>query len=246
MTTHLRRVAAAALCAGAALALTACSFPGGSSATAGSSAGAGSSASSSPDPTAGLPTGTQLAAYLLPNKVVPSLKADSQAGVNSGDMFLEPSDKAIGKAQACQLLGNTNWMTASGVGPASSAGDDFMNSYGVEYYQQLDVFEGTRATQDFTALKKVLTECTTYPDSSNGSHYTMHVKVKTLSGLGDEAVEAVMTSPDIQGGETVVAIRTGKVVVTTMYNDQASSGAKAVTLARELFKKVPQLPATAS
>ncbi|MEY9871051.1 hypothetical protein ABH931_000505 [Streptacidiphilus sp. MAP12-33] len=239
MTTHLRRVAAAALCAGAALALTACSSSAGSPATAGAPVGAGSSTSSAPDPTAGLPTGTKLAAYLLPGKAVPSLKADNQAGVNSGDAYLEPSTKAVAKAEACQLLGGTGWMTASGIGPASSAGNDFMNSYGVEYYQQLDVFEGARATQDFAALKKVLTECKAYPASSNGSKYTMHVKLKTLTGLGDEAVEAVMTSPDLQGGETLVAIREGRLVVTTSYNDQSGTGAKAVTLARELLKKVP-------
>jgi hypothetical protein len=248
MTTHFRRALAAALCAGAALALTACSSSGGSTVTAGStsSAVATSSASAPADPNAGLPNGTKLSGWLLPASVVPKLQADSKAGVNSGDMYVEPSDKTVAKAQACDQLGRTDWMEAGGVGPASAAGNDFVDSYGNEYYQQLNAYQGARAAQEFAALKKVFTECKSFPTKVNGSTFTMHVKAKALPGLGDEAVEAVLASPDIQGGETLVLIRSGKLLVTTMYNDQSASGAQALTLARHLLKNVPSTPAAAS
>jgi hypothetical protein len=74
----------------------------------------------------------------------------------------------------------------------------------------------------------------------------MHVKTKAVSGLGDEAVEAVISSPDVQGGETLVVIRSGKLLVTTMYNDQSATGAQALSLARRLLKNVPAAPAAAS
>ncbi|SEK77506.1 hypothetical protein [Streptacidiphilus jiangxiensis] len=241
MTTHLRRVAAAALCAGAALALTACSSGGGSTATAGSaaSAGSGTSASAAADPTAGLPNGTKLAGWLLPGSVVPKLKANPKVVNNSGDTFVEPSDTPLTKSKACDLLNGTTWMNAGGLGPAAFAGTDFDDSYGNEYYQELDAFEGTRATQEFAGLSKVFTECRTFPMTTGGATYTMHLKVKELPGLGDEAIEAVVTSPSLTGGQTMVAIRSGKVLVTTSYNDQSGTGAQALTLARRLLKKLP-------
>ena len=249
MTTHHRRALAAALCAGAVLALTACSSFGGSTVSAGStsSAVASPSASSAPaDPNAGLPNGTQLSGWLLPASVVPKLKSDTKAGVNSGEAYTQPSDKAVAKKQACDQLGRTDWMEAGGVGPSAAAGNDFADSSGNEFYQQVNAYQGTRAAQEFAALKNVFTECRAFPTKVSGSTYTMHVKLSAVSGLGDEAVKAVLTSPDIQGGETLVAIRTGRLLVTTMYNDQNATGAQALTLAHRLFKNVPAAPATAS
>lgn len=242
MTTHLRRVATAALCAGAALALTACSPFGGSTATAGSSpaASSGSAASSAPaDPTAGLPDGTKLAAYLLPTSAVPKLKANPKFVNNSGDTFVQPSDEAFSKAKACDQLGQTNWMIAGGVGPAAFAGNDFSDSYGNEFYQELDAYEGARANQELAALQKVFAECKTFQAHDNGATYAMRLKLKTVPGLGDEAIEAVITSPDLTGGETLVAVRSGRIVITTMYNDQRTTGSEALTLARRLLGKLP-------
>lgn len=239
MSTHHRRVAAAVLCAGTALSLTACSSSGGTSATAGSTAGAGATASAVADPTAGLPNGTKLAGWLLPASVVPKLKANPTLVNNSGDTFVEPSNASITKSKACDLLNGTSWMTASGVGPAAFAGTDFNDSYGNEYYQELDAFEGTRAAQEFAGLKKVFTECKSFPMAQGGTTYRMHLKVKELSGLGDEAVESIVTSPSLTGGQTMVAIRSGKLLIATSYNDQNSNGAEALTLARQLLKRLP-------
>jgi hypothetical protein len=247
MTTHLRRALAATLCAGAALALTACSS-GGTAATAGTAAPAAAtpSPSASADPNAGLPNGTKMNGWLLPADVVPKLKADGKAVADSGDFFMKPTDKTIAKAQACDQLGLTDWMDAGGVGPSSTAGNDFGDSYGDEYYQQLSAYQGTRAAEEFAALKKVFAECKSFPTKVNGSTYTMHVKTKSLPGLGDEAVAATIASPDIQGGETLVVIRSGKILVTAMYNDQSGTGSQALSLSRRLLKNIPAAPANAS
>ncbi|WP_152627127.1 hypothetical protein [Streptacidiphilus melanogenes] len=246
MTPHVRRVLAAALCAGAALALTACSSAGGT-ATAGTAAPAAatSSPTATADPDAGLPDGTKMTGWLLPASAVPTLKADSQAAENSADTYVKPTDTTIPRAKACDQLGATNWMEAGGIGPSSTAGDDFADEYGNEYYQQLNAYRTTRAAQEFAALTKVFAECKAFPAKVAGNSYTMHLKTRTLTGLGDEAVEAVMSSPDIQGGTTLVVIRSGKILVTTMYDDQNGSGAKALTLARRLLKNVPAAPADA-
>ncbi|RAG83647.1 hypothetical protein DN069_21050 [Streptacidiphilus pinicola] len=249
MTTHPRRALAAALCAGTALALTACSSPGGTTVNAGStsSAVASPSPSSAPaDPNAGLPNGIQLSGWLLPASVVPKLKSDRKAVVNSGEGLAQPSDKAVAKTEACDQLGRTDWMEAGGVGPSAAAGNDFADPAGNEFYQQLNAYQGTRAAQEFAALKKVFTECRSFPAKVSGGTYTMRVKLNALPGLGDEAVKAVLTSPDIQGGETLVAIRSGRLLVTTMYNDQSKTGAQALTLAQRLLKNVPPAPAAAS
>src|SRR5579859_995494 len=144
MTPHLRRAFAAALCAGAALALTACSSADGSPTTA-AAAGSAVATPSPADPNAGLPNGTKMTGWLLPAGVVPKLKADSQAVDNSGDVYLQPADKTIPKAQACDQLGQTDWMDAGGIGPSAAAGDDFADAYGNEYYQQVNAYQTTRA-----------------------------------------------------------------------------------------------------
>ncbi|MFD0327953.1 hypothetical protein ACFQZC_06180 [Streptacidiphilus monticola] len=61
---------------------------------------------------------------------------------------------------------------------------------------------------------------------------------KTLPGLGDDAVEAVITSPDFDGGDTLVAVRVGKVVVTTLASDQKTTGGYGVALTRKLVARV--------
>jgi hypothetical protein len=244
MTPHLRRAFAAALCAGAALALTACSSADGSPTTA-AAAGSAVATPSPADPNAGLPNGTKMTGWLLPAGVVPKLKADSQAVDNSGDVYLQPADKTIPKAQACDQLGQTDWMDAGGIGPSAAAGDDFADAYGNEYYQQVNAYQTTRAAQEFAALEKVFAECKAYPTKISGATYTMHVKAKRVAGLGDEAVAATLSSPDIRGGETLVMIRSGRILVTTMYDDQSGSGAQALTLARRLLKNVPAAPAEA-
>ncbi|RAG84001.1 hypothetical protein DN069_19015 [Streptacidiphilus pinicola] len=209
--------------------------------TAGSTpgAGAGATASAAADPTAGLPNGTKLAGWLLPASAVPKLKANPTLVNNSGDTFVEPSNASITKSKACDLLNGTNWMTAGGVGPAAFAGTDFNDSYGNEYYQELDAFENTRAAQEIAGLKKVFTECKSFPMTQGGTTYRMHLKVKELPGLGDEAVESLVTSPSLTGGQTMVVIRSGKLLIATSYNDQNGSGAEALTLARQLLKKLP-------
>ena len=238
MTKHLRRALVVALCAGAPLALTACSSSGGSTGAAGSSAVAAPS-SAPADPNAGLPNGSKLAGWLLPQTVVPSLQADPSATRNSGTDFQEPGTSAVAKPAACNDLDQTNWTSSTGIAESSSAAADFHNSYGTEFYEEVSAYQGSGATEELAALKKVFAECRTHKVTANGSPYTEHIKVTALSGLGDEAVEAVLSSPDYTGGETLVAIRTGKEVVGVLYNDQKSSGAKALTLARELLKKVP-------
>ncbi|WP_042423567.1 hypothetical protein [Streptacidiphilus anmyonensis] len=236
MTTHLRRALAVALCAGAALALTACSSSGGSTTGASSAA---APASATPDPNAGLPNGTELAGRLLSGSVVPSLKADPNITRNSGTAFQDSGTSVVPASTACTQLDQTDWVTSTGVREASFAAADFHDSAGNEFYEEIGAYQGTGATEQLTALKKVFAECKTHKVTGNGSPYTEHVKVTALSGLGDEAVEAVLSSPNYDGGETLVAVRSGKQVVDVMYNDQKTTGAKALTLARELLKKVP-------
>jgi hypothetical protein len=240
MTTHLRRVAAAALCAGAALALTACSSSGGTAtATGPAGSGASTAASASADPNAGLPNGAKLAGWLLPGSVTPALTADTSITRNSGNDYQQPGTSTVAKSEACDDLDKTDWITSTGIAEQSFAAADFHDSYGTEFYEVLGAYQGTGATDEFAALKKVFAECKTHKVTGNGTTYTEHVKVTAISGLGDEAVEAVLTSPDYTGGETLVAIRTGKQLVGVMYNDQKTTGARALTLARQLLKKVP-------
>jgi hypothetical protein len=60
-----------------------------------------------------------------------------------------------------------------------------------------------------------------------------------LHGAGDEAIKAVIVSPVFQGGETLVAVRMGSHVITTLYSSSGSDlGSPAVGYARQIAHRL--------
>ena len=247
MSQHLHRTLLAAVCATTVLGLAACSSATQTSAVPAASTAASNAPSATtattpaaqPDPNAGVSTGTKLASLLLPSGAVPkSLKADPSGSQNSGDVFIEPSTAAVPTAKACDALGATNWITAAGIGSGSFAGNDFTDSYSDMFAQQIDAFRGSDAHTVIAHLKHVFAECATFKLVQSGTAYTVKLTTKSIPGLGDEAVQAVITSKSFSGGTTLVAARVGNRVVTTLYNDQNTTGSEGVTLTRHLVKNV--------
>ncbi|WP_051942622.1 hypothetical protein [Streptacidiphilus rugosus] len=246
MTKHLRRALTGAVCAGAALALTACGSSGSSSPVVGAADGssaapstASSAAAQAGSPTDGLPQGPKLAGWLLPAKDLPKLKVDPAGTRNSGDGYSPPTPIAMSKTESCQALGGTAWVAAGGLGSAAFAQSDYQDAYGDEFAEEIDAFEGTGATTVMARLRHVFAECGTFKLSVDGTPATAKLRFKTLAGVGDQSLEATITLPGYNGGTTLVATRVGKLVVTTFYNDQRTTGGVGVTLTRRLVKGVP-------
>ncbi|QMU66832.1 hypothetical protein [Streptacidiphilus sp. P02-A3a] len=254
MPQHLRHVILGSLCAMAVVGLAACSSSATSASSSASAASSSAASSGSPaagasasatkgaaaaDPNAGLPSGTELAAMLLPADAVPSpLKPDSSGTRNSGSVFAAPSTAAVPTSQACAALGATSWINAAGIESGSFAQNDYTDSYSDMFAQEVDAFRGGDATTVMAHLRHVFTECGTFKFTQGGSSYPENLSWKTLPGVGDQAFKAVITSPDLDGGTTLVAVRVGDLVATTLYNDQNTTGSAGVALTERLAKNL--------
>ncbi len=232
MPQHLRRTLLTALCATAVVGLAACS-----------SSSTSTAVTTATTPTAkadaGLQTGAKLEAMLLPASAVPSsLKLNAPDSRQTGTTFSEPSAAPVSKTQACNDLSENIWVGAAGIGSGSFAQNDYTDSYGDMFAQEVDAFRGNNATTVMANLEHVFTECKAYPFSQSGTTYTEHLSWKALPGVGDQAMQAVITSPSFNGGTTLVAVRVGNLVATTLYNDQNTTGSAGVALTERLAKNL--------
>lgn len=217
-------IAAAAL----PLALSACSPD--------SSSDSGTAASAKPakakDPNAGLLTGTQLKKALAPTSAFPSgLTLEADGSADSGAKFLPPSARKTAKPD-CARLETTAWIQVTGYkGGVSFAQNDYANSDKTEEVaQEIDAFQGTTAQDVMKDVRSVAAECATFTDTD--AHAKVKVTGRSTAGLGDEAYTVTLTSGSWQNGQTLIAARSGKSVVTvlsTAGTDNGAASAKKVT-----------------
>lgn len=239
MPQHLRHVILGSLCAMAVVGLAACSSATTSDSAAAPSTSATAKGAAPADPNAGLPTGTKLATMLLPAGAMPSaLKLDAADSRNTGSVFAAPSTATVSQSQACAALGATSWVSATGIESGSFAQNDYDDSYNDMFAQEVDAFRGNDATTVMADVQHIFTECKTFKTTQSGSSYPENLSWKALPGVGDQAVQAVITSPDLDGGTTLVAVRVGNLVATTLYNDQNTTGSAGVALTERLAKNL--------
>lgn len=218
------------------LSLTACSANDSGS----SDSSAPKKASTPADPNAGLLTGTKLKTLLLPASALPKGFTKSSDGArDSGDSFGPASSATVAPDKACEMLMSTGWIQASGIESASFAQNDYADSYSNQFAQEIDTFRGSDAKTVMAHLSQVFTKCATFEDNSDQGKAAVKITSSPVTGLGDEAVKAVMTSPAWDGGETMVAARVGKTVVTTFYSSSESDKGEAVMdLTKQLVSRV--------
>jgi hypothetical protein len=225
---------------GVAVLLAACTSSSGSGAkppAAGSSHAAATS--SAADPNAGLKTGTQLNAFLPTTKDLPKgFKLASDVTRNSADVFGPESTTALKKA-ACKKLDTSAWIDVAGLGSAAFAQTGFKDSYGNEIYANIDTFRGTEASKAMANIRKMLTLCATFKTTTPGvGKTTVKVSTKADPKAGDESLNATLTSPVWQQGSALVAVRTGKTVITVLYSSSKKDiTTKAVKIAEGMAKK---------
>ncbi|GAA5020730.1 hypothetical protein GCM10025734_75200 [Kitasatospora paranensis] len=177
---------------------------------------------------------------LLPAAAIPhQLKLDPSGTRSTADGFNPPSSpSAVPAAKACDMLNGSAWVNVAGIGSASFAQNDYTDEAQDMFAQELDAYRGSDAKAVMAALKQALTSCHSFTTVQNGQKFPVTVVLKSLPGVGDEALQAVLTSPDWAGGSTMVAARVGSVVVTTFDNDQKSTGTAGVALTKALVKNV--------
>jgi hypothetical protein len=199
---------------------------------------ASESKAQSEDPDHGVWTGEDLKTLLLPVGLLPKgYKPNKHFTTDSGTHFGATGKKPI--STNCTWLASNTWVDAAGIGLASYAQADFINSSQEEYSEQIDSFRGTDAWTAMTRLKKYAERCATFKESSGGTVATFKAVTKSVPGLGDESFETVLSAAVYDGGQTIVVSHIGHDIVFSNFNVHSSDlGAPAVGLARRLVANV--------
>lgn len=187
------------------------------------------------------PTGRQLKAMLLPAAAMPKgLKPNAGGTRNSGTVVAPPSKAPVPARKLCGMLGETAWIRVAGIESATFAQSDYTDAAQTnEVAEEIDAFHPGEGRQVMAAIRRTFARCRTYVDKSE--QVTAHIRTVSanLPASRGDGVRALLTTPVFDGGSTLVAIREGDVVVTTLCNSTGKDkGARAVAYAEAIAKKV--------
>jgi hypothetical protein len=227
------------LAAAATSLIAGCSAASSSSAT--SAPAATTPAATTPASSATTLSGSQLAGILLPASSMPAgFKADSSATRDTGSQSPSDSPSPIAVGQICQTFAQTAYIRAAGISTSDFAQSDYVNSNSSEEVaEEIDVFTGTDAQKAMTTLWQEFGQCASFHYQSSGSTVSNTLTRSQVPGEGDEAIKAVIVSPQYNGGETIVAVRIGSQVITTLYSSSGKDlGSKAVDYASQITQRL--------
>ena len=218
---------------------------------AGCSAASSSSAASSPTsapattpsatPSATALSGSQLAGILLPASSMPSgYKVDPSTTGNSGSELPSDTAQPMSASQVCQAFTQTAYIRAAGITTTDFAQSNYFNADHTESIAlEIDIFTGTDAQKAMTTLWQEFGKCSSFSYQTNGTTASNTLKRSRLSGEGDDAIKAVIVSPVFDGGQTLVAIRIGSQIITTLDSSSGSDlGSPAVGYAEQIAQRL--------
>lgn len=186
-------------------------------------------------------SGPQLAGILLPASSMPSgFQLDPSATRDTGSQL--PSDTAapLPASQVCQSFAQTSYIRAAGIRTGDFAQSDYVTAdQSQEIALEIDVFTGTDAQQAMTTLWQEFGRCSSFSYQSNGTTVSSSLTRSRLPGEGDDAIKAVIVSPAFQGGETIVAVRIGAQIITTLDSSSGQNlGSPAVGYAEQIAQRL--------
>jgi hypothetical protein len=215
-----------------------------------SSSSAAPSSPSSPSATTAAPSatrpagplsGSRLAGILLPLSSMPSGYKLNQAGTrNTGSQLPSDTPKPVPASQVCAALTQTAFLRVAGIDTGDWAQGDFLSaSQSQEVNEEIDIFTGTDAQKAMTTLWQEFGQCSSFSYQSNGTTAPSTLTRSLLAGVGDEGIEAVIVSPVFEGGQTIVAIRMGSQIITTLDSSSGKDlGSPAVSYAEQIAQRL--------
>jgi hypothetical protein len=219
-----------------------------SSASSSSSSPATTASASSPpasaSPSASAPAsldGAQLGTALLPASDMPKgFKLDPSGQRNTGQSTASDTTQQVPGSKKCSMLTGTSWITTTGIVAGSFAQNDYINGSDTEEIaQEADAYSGSDARHVMQTLWQLLGECSHFTVDSGGTSAATTMVRSKLSGVDDQAYEAVQTAPAYLGGTTIVAIRVGNVIVTCLDSSSGNDkGSAALQYAERIATKV--------
>ena len=185
-------------------------------------------------------SGQQLTRILLPASSMPKGYTTGAATRNTGSQLPSDSPQPVPPGQVCVAFTQTSYIRAGGITANDWAAGDYISpDQSQEVFEEIDVFTGTDAQKAMATLWQEFGQCSSFSYKSNGTTVTSKLTRTRLPGEGDDAIKAVIVSPLFEGGETIVAIRVGSQVVTTL--DSAPTrdlGSPAVGYAEKIAQRL--------
>ena len=170
-------------------------------------------------------------------------KLDSSGERSTGDSTALDTTHQVPSGKLCSLLEGTSWIDATGIVGGSFAQNDYINaSSTAEIAQEADAYTAADAKRAMTLLWRVFGKCAHFTDTTSGTTAAVTMTRSELNGVGDQAFEAVETSPTYMGGTTLAAIRVGDVIVTCLVSSTASDkGSGALRYAERIAESIKKM-----
>ena len=157
---------------------------------------------------------------------------------NTGSQLPSDTAQPIPASQVCQAFMQTAYIRAAGIAVGDFAQSDYLSAdQSQEIAEEIDIFTGSDAQKAMTTLWREFGKCSSFSYQSNGTTVSSTLMRSRLPGEGHDAIKAVIVSPVFKGGETLVAIRMGSQIITTL---DSSSGADLGSPAIGYAEKIAQ------
>ncbi len=185
-------------------------------------------ATTSADPDAGLPTGTQLKAALAQQAYFPAgFAQDASSTRDTGETYQQQTTAAPAKPD-CTLLGGTGWFTISGISGVSFAQASYVDKdTSAEQDEEIFAYSGNAAATELAAVGSIATTCPTYTDAQ--THSPVKVTEHASTGLGDGGYTITLTDAAWQSGSTLQASKVGNDIVFVYSTSGQKDGATDAT-----------------
>lgn len=219
-----------------------CSAAGSSSAAAPppSAPGTTAPASSTSAPAAAL-SGPQLAGVLLPATSMPSgYKVDPTSTRDTGSQLPADTPQPIPASQLCETFTEESFIRAAGINTGDWAQSRYVSAdQSQEIDEEIDVFTGSDAQKAMTVLWQEFGKCSSFSYKSNGTTESSTLTRSQLPGVGNGAIKAVEVTQNFDGGATMVAIRMGSEIITTLDSSSGKDlGSPAVSYAEQIAHRL--------
>jgi hypothetical protein len=167
-------------------------------------------------------------------------KVDPSATENTGSQLPSDTAQPMPASQVCQAFTQTAYIRAVGISAGDFAQSDYVSAdQSREIAEEIDVFTGTDAQKAMTTLWQEFGKCSSFSYQSNGTTVSNTLTRSQLPGEGDDAIKAVIASPAFEGGMTIVAIRMGSQIITTLDSSSSSDlGSPAVGYAEQIAQRL--------
>jgi hypothetical protein len=167
-------------------------------------------------------------------------KVDTSSTRNSEGQLPSDTAQPVPASQVCEAFTQTAYIRVAGISTNDFAQSDYLSAdKSEEIAEEIDIFTGADAQKAMTTLWQQFGKCSSFSYPSNGTIAKSTLTRSRLPGGGADAMKAVIVSPLFQGGQTLVAIRVGSQIITTLDSSAGKDlGSPAVGYAEQVAQRL--------